>query len=143
MNLVNSDQSRIVITLFRQIQHHSEFRLLLNLSEKCDYNRNFVWINKINHRQKNIFFAVLKYTQRNRFVINFTFKRISSFEQFPFGLRPKRNSDMFIIKSKLSVESFFIVSGDEKKSIVQLTTCHLSQLMTCRLPPSPPQKEPF
>ena len=46
-NLVNPNHILIVITLFRWIQHQSEFRLVLNLSEKCNYNPNLGCINKI------------------------------------------------------------------------------------------------
>ena len=45
-NRLNPNQSRIIIALFRQIQHQSKFRLVLNLSENGNYNQNLVWINK-------------------------------------------------------------------------------------------------
>ena len=50
LKLVNPDQIWNVITLFRQVQQHIEFRLLLNLSESCKDNPNFVFFNKIRNR---------------------------------------------------------------------------------------------
>ena len=47
LDLVNSNQIYIVITIFRMILHQAEFSLVLNQSEKCNYNPNFVWFNKI------------------------------------------------------------------------------------------------
>ena len=43
----NSKQICIVIKIFRWIQHQFEFRLVLNLSEKRNYNPNLVQISKI------------------------------------------------------------------------------------------------
>ena len=49
-NLVNPNQFWIVITLFRSIQHQQEFRLVLNLLKKGNYNQNWVWIYNIPRR---------------------------------------------------------------------------------------------
>ena len=49
-NLVNPNQSRNVITIFRQIQHQTEFRLVLSLSENGNYIPALVWVNKIPKR---------------------------------------------------------------------------------------------
>ena len=45
LNLVNSNQIWIVNKLLRLIYHQTEFRLVLNKSEKCNYDPNLVWIN--------------------------------------------------------------------------------------------------
>ena len=47
LNLVTSNQICIVVTLFSRISHQTEFRLMLNQSEKCNCNQDFVQINKI------------------------------------------------------------------------------------------------
>ena len=52
LNLVSSNQSRIVITLHRLIYHLTEFNLLINLSEKCNYNPNLVEISKTKKNKK-------------------------------------------------------------------------------------------
>ena len=42
---INQTKILIVITLLRLIWHRIEFRLVLNLSEKCNYNPNSFWFN--------------------------------------------------------------------------------------------------
>ena len=46
-NLVNPYKIWIVITIFKYIEHQTEFHLVLNLSQNGNYNQNLVWINKI------------------------------------------------------------------------------------------------
>ena len=50
LNLVNTNQIQIVITIFRQVQHHLEFRLVLNLLDNGNYIPNLVWANNISKR---------------------------------------------------------------------------------------------
>ena len=42
LNLVKSNEIWIVITLFQWIKRQTEFNLVLNLSETCNYNLNLV-----------------------------------------------------------------------------------------------------
>ena len=55
-----SNQIWFVNTLFRFIQYHTEFSLVLNLSEKGNYNPNLVWFNQ---NQKNQ--LCKQYTERD------------------------------------------------------------------------------
>ena len=48
LNLVKLNQIWIVITFFLLAWHQMKFRLLLNKSEKCDYNQ--IWFNLTNIR---------------------------------------------------------------------------------------------
>ena len=47
LNRVESHQEWIVFALFRLVWHQMGFRLVPNPSEKCNYNQNFVWFNKV------------------------------------------------------------------------------------------------
>ena len=44
---VNQTKFCIIITFFRLIWHRTEFGLMPNQLEKCNYNPNLVWFNKI------------------------------------------------------------------------------------------------
>ena len=47
LNRVISNQNSIVTTIFQLIRHQTEFRLILNQSEKGIYNSNLVEISQI------------------------------------------------------------------------------------------------
>ena len=57
---VESKQYQVVFAISRLILNKMKFHLVLNLSEKCNYNRNLVWFNKI----QKIFLCVHTYDQK-------------------------------------------------------------------------------
>ena len=101
LNLVKSNQTWIVITLYRLIQHRMEFCLALNQSEKCNYSPNLVYINQIWKR----FLKCLGHSSSCSDTTHLRFllyqPKLDCIYHFPIGLE---SSNWFTLLSQINAE---------------------------------------
>ena len=111
LSLIDSKRIHVVFIIFWLIWHQTEVHSVLNQLQKCNYNPNLVWFKKFRYSSPCV---------QARDISLLSNRKEHGFPTITPGLWTKLNSVWFVIKRKLSVQSYSLQFGRKLKYSYQI-----------------------